>query len=193
VAANRLRAVCTDAEMVDIFKASITTEVPNISENEKRLLHYFLNWVENPGNAERTWSEVKTEVIRIAQRGDAKSEQARSLSRECRASSNRALTVCRCEGRTTKMLGSRTTNYSFMTAVEDAGERLRLHSAGRFKAPTGEVQHHWSRGHGAGEGSGRQRSGGRSPSICWYWERTGTCQRGTGCLGSHSYCQQPSA
>jgi hypothetical protein len=37
-------AVCTDAEMVDIFKASITTEVPNISENEKRLLHYFLNW-----------------------------------------------------------------------------------------------------------------------------------------------------
>jgi hypothetical protein len=64
--------------MVDIFKASITTEVPNISENEKRLLHYFLNWVENPGNAERTWSEVKTEVIRIAQRGDAKSEQARS-------------------------------------------------------------------------------------------------------------------
>jgi hypothetical protein len=49
VAANRLRAVCTDAEMVDIFKASITTEVPNISENEKRLLHYFLNWVENPG------------------------------------------------------------------------------------------------------------------------------------------------
>jgi hypothetical protein len=34
--------------MVDIFKASITTEVPNISENEKRLLHY-LNWVENPG------------------------------------------------------------------------------------------------------------------------------------------------
>jgi hypothetical protein len=42
-------AVCTDAEMVDIFKASITTEVPNISENEKRLLHYFLNWVENQG------------------------------------------------------------------------------------------------------------------------------------------------
>jgi hypothetical protein len=34
--------------MVDIFKASIT-EVPNISENEKRLLHYFLNWVENRG------------------------------------------------------------------------------------------------------------------------------------------------
>jgi hypothetical protein len=90
VAANRLRAVCT--EMVDIFKASITTEVPNISENEKRLLHYFLNWVENP-NAERTWSEVKTEVIRIAQRGDAKSEQARSQQQGMQASSNRALTV----------------------------------------------------------------------------------------------------
>jgi hypothetical protein len=69
-----------------------------------------------------------------------------------------------------------------MTAVEDAGERLRLHSAGRFKAPT-ERYNITSRGHGAGEGSGRQRSGeGRSPSICWYWERTGTCQRGTGCL-----------
>jgi hypothetical protein len=118
--------------MVDIFKASITTEVPNISENEKRLLHYFLNWVENPGNAERTWSEVKTEVIRIAQRGDAKSEQARSAAGNAGPAAT-GRSQCRCEGRTTKMLGSRMTNYSFMTAVEDAGERLRLHSAGRSR------------------------------------------------------------
>jgi predicted ATP-dependent protease len=97
--------------MVDIFKASITTEVPNISENEKRLLHYFLNWVENPGNAERTWSEVKTEVIRIAQRRCE--ERASQISAAGRASSNRALTVWPLRGCRTKMLGSRTmTNYS---------------------------------------------------------------------------------
>jgi hypothetical protein len=48
------------------------------------------------------------------------------------------------------MLGSRDDKLQLaMTAVEDAGERLRL-SIVRFKAPTGEVQHHWSRGQGRG-------------------------------------------
>jgi hypothetical protein len=114
--------------MVDIFKASITTEVPNISENEKRLLHYFLNWVENPGNAERTWSEVKTEVIRIAQRGDAKSEQARSQQQGMQGQQQQgAHSVAAARCRTTKMLGSRTmTNYSCHDSCGRCwGERLQ--------------------------------------------------------------------
>jgi hypothetical protein len=94
--------------MVDIFKASITTEVPNISENEKRLLHYFLNWVENP-NAERTWSEVKTEVIRIAQRGDAKSEQARSQQQ---GQQQQGAHSGRCEDAEQQRCSRTMTNYS---------------------------------------------------------------------------------
>jgi hypothetical protein len=76
-----------------------------------------------------------------------------------------------------------------MTAVEDAGERLRLvldvsrHQLERYNITGAEAR--------AGEGSGRQRSGeGRSPSICWYWERTEHASVGPAASGSHSYCQQ---
>jgi hypothetical protein len=93
--------------------------------------------------------------------------------------------------RTTKMLGSRTmTNYSCHDSCGRCwGEIVATSDAGQA---TNEVQHHWSRGHGAGEGSAGRDRARVDRRRCWYWERTGTCQRGTGCPGSHSY-QQPSA
>lgn len=193
VAANRLRAVCTDAEMVDMFKASITTEVSNISENEKRLLNHFLNWVENPENAERTWSEVKAEVIRIAQRGDAKSEQARSQQQGMQGQQQQgahSVAAARMQNNTDAGQQGDDRLQLAMTAVEDAGGEIAFkHSAGSFKAPTGGIQHPWSRGHGAGEGSGGQRSaeGRPPPSVCWYWKKAGKCQRGDGCLWAHTH------
>jgi hypothetical protein len=54
--------------MVDIFKASITTRGQTSQRMRSASFIISLNWVENPGNAERTWSEVKTEVIRMLQR-----------------------------------------------------------------------------------------------------------------------------
>jgi hypothetical protein len=78
-----------------------------------RSASFIISWVENPGNAERTWSEVKTEVIRIAQRGDAKSEQARSQQGECRASSNRAHSVAAARMQNNKDAGQQDDdNYS---------------------------------------------------------------------------------
>jgi hypothetical protein len=99
--------------MVDIFKASITTEVPNISENEKRLLHYFLNWVENPGNAERTWSEVKTEVIRIAQRRCEERASQISAAGNAGPAATGRYSVAAARMQNNKDASRTMTNYSF--------------------------------------------------------------------------------
>jgi hypothetical protein len=69
-----------------------------------------------------------------------------------------------------------------MTAVEDAGERLRLsivldvsrHQLERYNITGAEAM--------GQEGSGRQRSGEVDRRRMLVLGRTGTCQRGTGCL-----------
>jgi hypothetical protein len=105
---------------------------------------------------------VKTEVIRIAQRGDAKSEQARSQQQGMQGQQQGAHSVAAARMQNNKDAGQQDDDklQLAMTAVKMLGGEIAFkHSAGRFKAPTGEVQHHWSRGHGAGEGSaGRDRA-----------------------------------
>jgi hypothetical protein len=179
--------------MVDIFKASITTEVPNISENEKRLLHYFLNWVENPGNAERTWSEVKTEVIRIAQREMRRASKPDLSSRECSQQQQGAHSVAAARMQNNKDAGQQDDDklQLAMTAVEDAGERLSIvldvsrHQLERYNITGAEAMGH--------EGSGRQRSGeGRSPSML-VLGKNGNMPAWDRLPWAHTHCQQLSA
>jgi hypothetical protein len=70
-----------------------------------------------------------------------------------------------------------------MTAVEDAGERARLSIVLDVKAPTGEYNITGAEAMGQERFRQAEIGRGRSPSICWYWERTGTCQRGTAASG----------
>jgi predicted chitinase len=143
-----------------------------------------------PGNAERTWSEVKTEVIRIAQRGDAKSEQARSQQQGMQGQQQGAHSVAAARMQNNKDAGQQDDDklQLAMTAVKMLGGEIAFkHSAGRFKAPTGGTtsleQRPWGRRGFRQAEIGR----GRSPSICWYWERTEHASVGPAASGSHSY------
>jgi hypothetical protein len=106
---------------------------------------------------------VKTEVIRIAQRRcEERASQISAAGNAGPAATGRS--QCgRCEMQNNKDASRTMTNYSF----HDSCGRCRGRDAFKHSAGRSQGNHHWER-----RGFQAEIGRGRSPSICWYWERT---------------------